>query len=115
MEIPRLGDESELQLLAYTIATAMKDPSPSHVYDLHHSLRQRQILNPLSKARDRTFILMDASQTLSTEPWWELQDIILDRKYGQGLSEKVSFEKKTWKRWETEPCEYLGSMVLEKD
>ena len=35
MEVPTLGIESELQLLAYTTATAM--PDPNHVYDLHHS------------------------------------------------------------------------------
>ena len=29
---------------------------------LHHSSQQRQILNPLSKARDRTRILMDTSR-----------------------------------------------------
>ena len=29
---------------------------------LHHSSRQRWILHPLSKARDRTYVLMDASQ-----------------------------------------------------
>ena len=34
----------------------------SHVCDLHHSSRQRQILNPLSEARDQTRILMDTSQ-----------------------------------------------------
>ena len=34
---------------------------PSHVCDLHHSSEQCQILDPLSKARDRTHILMDAS------------------------------------------------------
>ena len=67
MEVFRLGVESELQLLAYTTATAMWDPS--HLFNLHHShsnagsetcLRpipqimamQGQILNPLSKARD---------------------------------------------------------------
>ena len=37
---------------AYARATAM--PDPSRVYDLHHSSRQRQILNPLSKAKDQT-------------------------------------------------------------
>ena len=41
MEVPRLGVESELQLLAYTTATATWDPS--HVCDLHHSSRQHQI------------------------------------------------------------------------
>ena len=38
MEVPRLGIESELQPLAYTIATATRDPS--HVCDLHHSSQQ---------------------------------------------------------------------------
>ena len=52
MEVPRLGVESELQLPVYTTATATRDPS--HVCDLHHSSRQRWILNPLSGARDRT-------------------------------------------------------------
>ena len=51
--------ESELQLPAYTTATATQDPS--HVFDLHHSSWQHWILNPLSKARDRTHVLMDTS------------------------------------------------------
>ena len=33
----------------------------SHVCDLNHSSRQCQILNPLSRARDRTCILVDTS------------------------------------------------------
>jgi len=32
------------------------------VCNLHHSSQQHQILNPLSKARDRTCILMDTSR-----------------------------------------------------
>ena len=63
MEVLRLGVESELQLLAYTIAMAMLDPS--HICDLHLSLQQCQILNLLSKARDRTLILIDTSQVLN--------------------------------------------------
>ena len=59
MEVPRLGIQSDLQLLAYTTATAM--PDPSHVCDIYHSSQQHQILNPLSNARDRTHILMDNS------------------------------------------------------
>ena len=35
MEVPMLGVESELQLLAYTTAIATQDPS--HVCDLLHS------------------------------------------------------------------------------
>ena len=52
MEVPRLGVELELQPLAYTAATAM--PDPSCVCNLHHSSGQRQILNLLIEARDRT-------------------------------------------------------------
>jgi len=58
MEVPRLGVESELP--SYTTATAMRNPSC--VFDLHHSSWQCWILNPLSKARDQTHILMDTSQ-----------------------------------------------------
>ena len=36
----------------------------SCVCHLHHSSRQRRILNPLSKARGGTHILMDAPQVL---------------------------------------------------
>ena len=56
VEVPRLGVKSELQLPAYTTATAIQDLSL--VCDLHHSSQQGQILNPLSKARDRTRNLM---------------------------------------------------------
>ena len=59
MKVPRLGAELELQLPAYTTATATWDPS--HICDLHHGSWQRRILNPLSEVRDRSFILMDAS------------------------------------------------------
>ena len=60
MEVPRLGANLELQLLAYARATATRDPSL--VCDLHQSSRQRQILNPLGKARDQTRNLMVPSQ-----------------------------------------------------
>ena len=56
MEVPRLRGESELQLPAYTTATAMRDPN--HICSLHHSSRQRGILNPLSEARNPSRILM---------------------------------------------------------
>ena len=59
MEFSRLGVELELQLLAYATAIAM--PDLSRVCELHHSSRQCGMLNPLSRARDRTRILMDAS------------------------------------------------------
>ena len=50
----------ELQLLAYTTATATQDPS--HVCHLHHSSWQYRILNPLSDARDGTQNLTVPSQ-----------------------------------------------------
>ena len=56
MKVARPGVKSELQLLVYTTATAM--PDPSHVCNLCHSSRQYWILNPLSKARERTRVLM---------------------------------------------------------
>ena len=59
MEVPRLGVESELQLPAYTTATVIRDLS--HVCGLHHNSQQRWILNPLSKARNQTCVLMDIS------------------------------------------------------
>ena len=59
VEVLRLGVKSELRLPAYTTATARRDLS--HVCDLHHSSQQCQILNSLSEARDRTFILIDTS------------------------------------------------------
>ena len=60
MAVPRLGVELELWLPAYATATAM--PDLSHIWDLRHSSQQHQIHNPLSKARNRTCILMVTSQ-----------------------------------------------------
>ena len=44
------------------IATATATCGWSHVCKLHHSSWQRQILYPLSEARDRTCVHMDTSQ-----------------------------------------------------
>ena len=52
VEVPRLGVQLELKPPAYARATTTQDPS--RVCNLLHSSRQRRILNPLSKARDRT-------------------------------------------------------------
>ena len=60
MEVPRLGLQSELYLLAYVRATAMQDLS--HVCNLHYSSWQHQILNPMSEARDWTWNLMVPSR-----------------------------------------------------
>ena len=50
MEVPRLGVESELQLLAHTTATETWDLS--RICEPHHSSWQCWIPNPLSEARD---------------------------------------------------------------
>ena len=63
VEVPGLGVESVLWLLAYATATVMQDPS--RICGLHHSPWQRWILNPLTKARDRTQVFMDTSQVLN--------------------------------------------------
>ena len=62
MEVLRLGVKLELQLLAYVTTTAMQDPSCT--CNQHHTSGQRQLLNPLSEARDRTLFLMDLGQIL---------------------------------------------------
>ena len=59
-DVPRLGVELELQLPAYTPATATQDPSC--ICDLHHSSQGCWIPNSLSEARDRARILMDPSR-----------------------------------------------------
>ena len=75
MEVPRLGVEWELQLPAYTTATATLDLSS--ICNPHHSSWQHRILNPLSKARDRTCNLTVTSQThfhcatIGTPPYLE--------------------------------------------
>ena len=66
MEVPRLGVESELQLLACTTATARQDPS--HICDLHCSSWQCHIFNPLSKDRDRICVVMNISRLVTAEP-----------------------------------------------
>lgn len=56
-EISRLGVDSELQLSTY--ATAKATPDLNYTCDLHHSLWQRRIFNPLSEAKDETRTLKD--------------------------------------------------------
>ena len=68
--ILRLGVELELEPLAYNTATAM--PDLRRVCDLHHRSQQHWILNPLSEARNRTFVLMDTVGLITTEPGQEV-------------------------------------------
>ena len=75
MEVPRLVVESELQLLAYATATARQDLS--RICDLHHSSWQHWIPHPLTKARDRTHVLIDTVRFVSAEPQRKLPAYIL--------------------------------------
>ena len=68
VEVPRLGVESELQLLAYTTVTS----DPSHTDNLHCSSQQRQILNPLREAGDQMASSWMLVGFISPEPQWEL-------------------------------------------
>ena len=56
MEVPRLGVQSELQLLAYTRATETSDLS--RVCDLRHISRPHRILNPLERGQGSNCNLM---------------------------------------------------------
>ena len=62
MEVPGLGVKLEPQLPAYTTAAV---PDLNHICDLHQGLWHSWILNPLSKVRDQTHILVDTSQILN--------------------------------------------------
>ena len=57
MEVPGLEVELELQLLAYTTATAMSHLSC--IYDLHLRSQQYWILDPLSETRDQTCVFIE--------------------------------------------------------
>ena len=69
MEVPRLEVKLELQLQAYTTATATWDRS--HICDLHHSSWQHRILNPLREAKEPTCILRDV-RFITAEPQGEI-------------------------------------------
>ena len=74
MEFPRLWVKSEIQLPAFTTATATQDLS--RVCSLHHGSQLCRIFNPLSKARDQTQNLMIPSwihfccATMGTLHWF---------------------------------------------
>ena len=59
MEVSRLGGRIRAAAATYTTATVT--PDQSCICDLHHSSRQRQILNPLSETEDQIHILLDTS------------------------------------------------------
>ena len=89
--VPRLGVELQLQLPAYTTATATATPEASCIFNLHRSSQPCWILNPLSEARDRTCILMDISWALHPLSHRTLSAVIVSpRHYGHGSTSVCS-------------------------
>ena len=72
MKVPSLGIRLELQLPAYTTATAM--PDPSLVCNLHSS-QQHWIINPLSKAGMDLTSSWLLVRFIIIEPQWELPQL----------------------------------------
>ena len=95
--------EMELQLLADATATAMTDLSC--VYVLHHNLQQCRILNPLSKARDWTCIVMDNSSicycwATMWSPKWHILNIVHTENILEIKNNILQYSGKP-KNWET--------------
>ena len=51
-----------IEAVAPGYTTAIATPDLSHIFNLHHSSPQCWMPNPLSEARDQTWVLMGASQ-----------------------------------------------------
>ena len=98
MEVPRLRVELELQLLVYATATAI--PDPSCTCDLHHSSRQRWILNPLRPGivPASSWILVGS---ISAEQQWELQSqgkLYKEKKNKISRSPRLCWQR-VWLNW----------------
>ena len=90
MDLPRLGVESELQLL---ISTATTKQDLSRICNLHHSSRPCCILNPLNEARDWTHNLMGPSQIhFRCASYRILQDILRSSYYSPSSPCKMFVE-----------------------
>ena len=70
MRVPRLGVNLELQLLAYTTATATRDLS--QLWDLYHSSWLHRTLNPLSESSIESASSWILVRFISTAPQWQL-------------------------------------------
>ena len=107
MEVPRLGGESEPQLLAYSTATVM--PDSSHICNLHHCSWHRQTLNPLNEARDWTQVLMDTSQghfhwaAMATAKPHNLVFVFVTLVINVAISPGPRLGYKSRKKWPREP------------
>ena len=97
IEVPRLGVESELQLLAYT--AAMQDLS--RVCNLYYSSWQHQILDPLSEARDQTHEFMVPSwirfccATMGTPAFLSMKESKQMEKFPNDISTEIQVTLKS--------------------
>ena len=68
--MPYVGSQARGLIGATTagLTTATSTQDPSCVYNLHSSSWQCRNLNPLSKDRDPTHVLMDTVGFVTTEP-----------------------------------------------
>ena len=93
--VPRLGVELELQLSAYTTATAILNLS--RICDLSHSLYQHWILNTLSKARIWTHILWILVSFLTHWATMVTPRFLFVWKYsGVGIAQVSEYPKLLW-------------------
>ena len=83
MEFPTEGVKAELQLPAYTTAIAM--PNLSCICDLHHSLQQCPILNPLSRPGIKPLSSWIPVGMVPTEPQRELQFFLFSPEGKNGI------------------------------
>ena len=63
--IPVIYRSSQARGRIIAAAASLCQPQQCGILDLCHNLWQCQILNPLGKARDRTYVLMDTSRVLN--------------------------------------------------
>ena len=102
MEVPRLGVQLELLLLAYARATAM--PDLSCVCNLHHSSWQHQILNLLSGSEIQPASSWTLIWFISAEPQQQLPIYSF-------LSQDTNWSR--FKARQKSPSQFSNSMILQ--
>ena len=94
MEVPRLGDESELQLPAYTTASAT--PDPSHVYKLHHGSRKCWTLTHCARPGFKPISSWILVRFISAEPQRELPISLFFSLLCGGVSHSITCSPSSW-------------------
>ena len=87
-------------------------PDLSHICNLYHSSWQRQILNPLSKARDQICVLMDAGQICFHWTMMGTPKCFLFLSKSGKMLKFVCMPQKPNCRWKCRGLCYLGSLLI---